>query len=135
MGVCCVKTGHCKTKNLVWCVHTSLHNFYTPYSTSSVNLYYIPDILSFFSYILILIVLLMYFKYNMCIVHTRGQRKTFIYVCIGDLAKAVRNRTDLHFGLYHSLFEWFNPLYLADKANNFRTTEFVEVCCVIANCY
>ncbi|KAK1880424.1 Tissue alpha-L-fucosidase [Dissostichus eleginoides] len=30
---------------------------------------------------------------------------------VGDLAAAVRNRS-LHFGLYHSLYEWYNPLYL-----------------------
>ncbi|XP_043217743.1 alpha-L-fucosidase-like [Amphibalanus amphitrite] len=37
---------------------------------------------------------------------------------LGDLATAIRNRTDLHFGLYHSLYEWFNPLYLNDRAAN-----------------
>ncbi|CAH1794581.1 unnamed protein product, partial [Owenia fusiformis] len=31
---------------------------------------------------------------------------------IGDLASAIRSRTNTHFGLYHSLFEWFHPLYL-----------------------
>lgn len=31
----------------------------------------------------------------------------------------------MKFGLYHSLYEWFNPLYLHDKANNFQTQEFV----------
>ncbi|XP_071549963.1 alpha-L-fucosidase-like [Panulirus ornatus] len=45
---------------------------------------------------------------------------------LGDLAKAVRSKTPhIHFGLYHSLFEWFNPLFLADKANNFTTNDFV----------
>ena len=34
-------------------------------------------------------------------------------------------RTNLHFGLYHSLYEWFNPLYLRDKANNYQTNDFV----------
>jgi len=37
---------------------------------------------------------------------------------VGELAAAVRNRTDLRFGLYHSLYEWYNPLYLSDRANN-----------------
>lgn len=31
----------------------------------------------------------------------------------------------LHFGLYNSLYEWFNPLYLLDKKNGFKTQEFV----------
>ena len=31
---------------------------------------------------------------------------------VGDLAAAVRNETSLKFGLYHSWFEWFNPLWL-----------------------
>ena len=26
-----------------------------------------------------------------------------------------------HFGIYYSLFEWFNPLYLKDKNGNFQT--------------
>jgi len=46
---------------------------------------------------------------------------------VGDLAAAIRNRTDIHFGLYHSLFEWFNPLYLADSATGFKTRDFVEM--------
>ncbi|XP_037120698.1 tissue alpha-L-fucosidase-like [Syngnathus acus] len=43
---------------------------------------------------------------------------------VGDLGEAVRNRS-LHFGLYNSLYEWFNPLYLKDKQNGFQTQEFV----------
>ena len=46
---------------------------------------------------------------------------------IGELAAAIRNRTDIHFGLYHSLFEWFHPLYLKDKFNKFQTQNFVKV--------
>ncbi|CAJ0944795.1 unnamed protein product [Ranitomeya imitator] len=40
---------------------------------------------------------------------------------VGELADAIRRNTDLHFGLYHSLFEWFNPLFLTDKQNAFQT--------------
>ncbi|XP_033746824.1 alpha-L-fucosidase-like isoform X2 [Pecten maximus] len=45
---------------------------------------------------------------------------------VGELADAIRNKTDIKFGLYHSMFEWFNPLYLQDKANNFSTNRFVQ---------
>ena len=44
------------------------------------------------------------------------------------LAKSVRSCPDLHFGLYFSQYEWFNPLYLQDKANNFTTQTYVKVC-------
>jgi alpha-L-fucosidase len=33
----------------------------------------------------------------------------------------------MHFGLYHSLYEWYHPLYLQDKANNFETQDFVRL--------
>jgi alpha-L-fucosidase len=46
---------------------------------------------------------------------------------VGDLANAIRNNSDIRFGLYHSLFEWFNPLYLNDKKNFFNTQDFVKV--------
>ena len=51
---------------------------------------------------------------------------------VGDLAKAVKKTTSqhtkkkLHFGLYHSLFEWFNPLFMADFKNNFTTNKFAQ---------
>ncbi|OWF35293.1 alpha-L-fucosidase-like isoform X2 [Mizuhopecten yessoensis] len=45
---------------------------------------------------------------------------------VGELANAIRDKTDIKFGLYHSMFEWFNPLYLQDKANNFSTNNFVQ---------
>ncbi|GLH08491.1 Putative alpha-L-fucosidase [Gryllus bimaculatus] len=44
---------------------------------------------------------------------------------VGELAESIRSKTDLKFGLYHSMFEWFNPLYLHDKGNNFSTQLFV----------
>ena len=49
------------------------------------------------------------------------------FVILGDLATAIRSRTDLVFGLYHSMFEWFNPLYLEDKQNGFKTQMFTDV--------
>ena len=54
---------------------------------------------------------------------------------LGDLAAAIRRpniqssqtNLPLKFGIYHSLFEWYNPAYLQDKASNFTsTTDFVD---------
>ncbi|RUS78019.1 hypothetical protein EGW08_014236, partial [Elysia chlorotica] len=42
-----------------------------------------------------------------------------------DLAAALR-RQGLRFGAYHSLFEFFHPLFLQDKKNNFTTQDFVR---------
>ncbi|CAH1772252.1 unnamed protein product [Owenia fusiformis] len=44
---------------------------------------------------------------------------------VGDLGDAVRE-AGLKYGLYHSLYEWFNPYYLDDKANNFKTQSYVR---------
>ena len=46
-------------------------------------------------------------------------------VGLGDLAKAIRSNSSMRFGVYHSLYEWYHPLYLRDKANNFSTNDFV----------
>lgn len=43
---------------------------------------------------------------------------------VGDLGNSLRKRK-LRYGLYHSLLEWFHPLYLADKASGFKTQDFV----------
>ncbi|XP_070805354.1 tissue alpha-L-fucosidase isoform X3 [Pituophis catenifer annectens] len=44
---------------------------------------------------------------------------------VGELGEAVRKR-NISFGLYHSLFEWFHPLYLLDKNNSFKSQFFVS---------
>lgn len=44
---------------------------------------------------------------------------------VGDLANSIRTNTSLKFGLYHSLFEWFNPMYLNDKQQSFEDNLFV----------
>ncbi len=49
------------------------------------------------------------------------------FLITGDLAKSVRNKTDLHFGVYHSLLEWFNPLMEEDVKNGNKTHYFVDV--------
>ena len=46
---------------------------------------------------------------------------------LGDLANSIRNRTNITFGVYHSLYEWFHPVYLQDKKNGFKTQIFTAV--------
>ena len=63
-----------------------------------------------------------------------GRMLILVHACfffLGDLADAIRSHTNITFGLYHSLFEWFNPLYLKDSANNFSTQDYVKVNAVI----
>jgi len=43
---------------------------------------------------------------------------------VGDLEKEIRTNTTLKFGLYHCLYEWFNPLYLYDWKNKLTTDLF-----------
>ena len=51
---------------------------------------------------------------------------------LGDLAKEIKaaksptTGQSLHWGVYHSLFEWFNPIFLKDKASNWTTRTFVK---------
>ncbi|KAM9003234.1 plasma alpha-L-fucosidase [Sarcophilus harrisii] len=47
----------------------------------------------------------------------RGPRRDIVK----EIEVAIRSKTKLHFGLYYSLFEWFNPLFLEDQANFFQT--------------
>ena len=44
---------------------------------------------------------------------------------MGEFSAAVR-KSSLHLGLYHSLFEWFNPLYEMDRDNNFTTRRYAQ---------
>lgn len=44
---------------------------------------------------------------------------------VSELANAVRAQ-GLKFGVYHSLYEWFNPIYLEDKENLFQTRYYPE---------
>jgi alpha-L-fucosidase len=43
---------------------------------------------------------------------------------VGELATSIRKR-GLRFGTYFSLYDWFHPLYLGDKARPNRT-DFVQ---------
>ncbi|XP_057311568.1 tissue alpha-L-fucosidase-like [Hydractinia symbiolongicarpus] len=43
-----------------------------------------------------------------------------------DELKGAFAQTNVTFGLYFSLYEWFNPWYKKDKKNEFTTQEFVE---------
>ena len=45
---------------------------------------------------------------------------------VGELAEAIRRKPKMKFGLYHSLFEWFNPLFLRDQAAKYSTQDFVK---------
>ena len=43
----------------------------------------------------------------------------------GNLTASVK-AAGLHMGLYHSLREWYNPLYLEDNANNCSNPKFPD---------
>lgn len=45
---------------------------------------------------------------------------------VGELACAVRKKGGMRFGLYYSLYEWFNPLYQRDKAACWSTDDYVK---------
>ncbi|XP_033160517.1 putative alpha-L-fucosidase [Drosophila mauritiana] len=45
---------------------------------------------------------------------------------VKELAAAIRKESDLRFGLYYSLFEWFNPLWTDDKLHLLMQQHFVE---------
>jgi alpha-L-fucosidase len=43
---------------------------------------------------------------------------------VGDLGKAIKAKPGMHFGLYHSMMDWYHPLYLEDKAGGWKTNKF-----------
>ncbi|XP_054732680.1 putative alpha-L-fucosidase [Anastrepha obliqua] len=45
---------------------------------------------------------------------------------IRELSTAIRKETSLKFGLYYSLFEWFNRLYIKDKLHIFLEQDYVN---------
>ncbi|XP_031562279.1 alpha-L-fucosidase-like isoform X2 [Actinia tenebrosa] len=45
---------------------------------------------------------------------------------VGEIASSLRQNTNITVGLYYSLYEWFNPLYLQDKKNGFNSTFFIK---------
>lgn len=51
---------------------------------------------------------------------------------VGKLTNSVKAQ-GLHMGLYHSLYEWFNPLYLADKNSGNPPTQNTYVKEVLLN--
>jgi len=50
-----------------------------------------------------------------------------VILCLGEIASSIRQNTNVIFGLYYSLYEWFNPIYLSDKENGFKTQQFIKV--------
>ncbi|XP_028176570.1 tissue alpha-L-fucosidase [Ostrinia furnacalis] len=44
---------------------------------------------------------------------------------VKDVSDAVR-KAGLKFGVYHSLYEWYNPIYLKDKAASFKTRDYPD---------
>lgn len=46
----------------------------------------------------------------------------------GEFAAAIRKTGDVRFGVYYSLYEWYNELYQLDLDNGYTTQYHVEVC-------
>lgn len=44
---------------------------------------------------------------------------------VGEFTNAMNNSA-LKLGLYYSLYEWFDPIYLQDKSKRFRTNSYVK---------
>ena len=46
---------------------------------------------------------------------------------LGEFAKAIKAKPTLHLGLYHSLLDWYHPLYMQDKASGWKTNTYPQV--------
>lgn len=44
---------------------------------------------------------------------------------VKSLGKSVK-KAGMKFGVYYSLYEWFNPIYIEDKETHFRTSTFTD---------
>ena len=58
------------------------------------------------------------FNWNAC---DNGPKRNLV----ADLTSSVRS-AGIRMGLYHSIFEWYHPLYLQDKANGYNTSRYVD---------
>ena len=43
------------------------------------------------------------------------------------MAVSLKKHSNIHFGIYHSMFEWYNPLFLDDQRSGYKTRIFAEV--------
>ena len=46
---------------------------------------------------------------------------------VGEFSQAAKQSPRIKLGLYHSFFEWFNPLFQLDSKNNFTTRNYIKV--------
>ena len=54
---------------------------------------------------------------------------------VGEFTEAVRNHSSLRLGLYHSYYEWFNPLGLAEDSVTYTIFKKKITLCSIARFY
>lgn len=52
----------------------------------------------------------------------------YLILTLGELFAVTREKSDLKIGLYYSLYEWYNDLYVNDRNSNFTIDDYVQVC-------